>query len=251
MYTHVNHDADQRKSALIAGSLLMVMIVASAFSYGFAHTRLFDSADADAALGNIIAHTMLLKAEILGWLLILACDLLVAWACYVFLKPINNHLSLLGAWLRLTYSAILGTAMMNLLFIQLLATRTNESSSYSSKQLGEQVLLHLKAFDATWSVGLIIFGGHLLVLGILALKSRIVPAWIGILLLMASLGYVLIHLFNVWGEGYEGVRRGMEIIFFVPMTVGEAGFGIWLLIRGGKVPGFDNSSTSNRRKLSS
>jgi hypothetical protein len=53
----------------------------------------------------------------------------VAWALYIFLKPINNNLSLLGAWLRLTYATILGIAILNLIFVLLLSKNTDYLSS--------------------------------------------------------------------------------------------------------------------------
>jgi hypothetical protein len=228
--------AEPRRLALITGTALMIMTLAAAFSYGFAHESLLVPGDADATLQNLISRNPLLKAEILGWIIILACDIIVAWSCYVFLKPVSKSLSLLGAWLRLMYSAILGVAIMNLLWVQLLSTDTDTRSSFAPNQLGEQAILHLEAFESIWSVGLILFGGHLLILGLLACRSKIVPLWIGILLLTASLGYVLIHLFNLFLAEYEGIGRVLNAIFILPMTAGELGFGLWMLFRGGKTP---------------
>jgi len=242
---------EQRKSALIAGIALIIMALAAAFSYGFAHASLVITGDADSTLRNLISHNSLFKAEILGWIIILVCDIIVAWSCYVFLKPINQNLSLLGAWLRLAYSAILGTAIMNLLWVQLLSTGSDEFSSFTSTQLGEQVMLHFGAFEATWSVGLIIFGGHLLILGLLTYKSNRVPKWISILLLIASLGYVLIHLFNLFFENYKGVSEILDVVFTLPMTAGELGFGLWMLFRGGKFSLHDIQPNESPGKFSS
>jgi magnesium-transporting ATPase (P-type) len=227
--------SDQRTSALTAGTVLMIMTLAAFFSYGFAHAHLLVQGDANATLQNMIAQNNLFKAEILGWIIILICDIVVAWSCYVFLKPIHPHLSLLGAWLRLTYATILGIAIMNLLFVQLLSNSTNDLSGFTSNQLGVQVMLHLKAFDSMWSVGLLVFGGHLLILGMLTLRSDSVPKCIGILLLIASVGYILIHLGKLFFADYEGTGRILEFVFIVPMTAGELCFGLWMLFRGGKV----------------
>lgn len=224
----------QRKSALTAGTALMIMALAAAFSYGFAHGSLLVQGDAHATLQNMISRNNLFKAEIFGWIIILISDIVAAWSLYIFFEPINKNLSLLGAWLRLVYAAILGIAIMNLLFVLLLSSGTVYLSTFSPAQLGAQVMLHLQAFDSIWSVGLIIFSGHLLILGMLALRSGSVPKWIGILLLIASIGYFLIHLCELFLADYEGIRRSLEFVFIIPMTAGEMSLGLWMLFKGGK-----------------
>ncbi|WP_219834635.1 DUF4386 domain-containing protein [Paenibacillus sp. R14(2021)] len=234
MVTQRRERSDQRKSALIAGTALMIMTLAALFSYGFVHTRLMEQGNAGAIVQRIISQNHLFKAEILGWMIILLCDIVVAWSSYVFLKPTNKNLALLGAWLRLVYATLLGIAITNLLFVLLLTNRTDYLSSFTPNQLGAQVMLHLKAFESIWSVGLIVFGAHLLILGILTFQSDSVPRWIGILLLLASMGYILIHLDKLFFADYGEIGTILEAIFIVPMTLGEIGFGLWLLFRGGK-----------------
>ncbi|MCM3630003.1 DUF4386 domain-containing protein [Paenibacillus glycanilyticus] len=234
MIVHGREQSDQRKSALTTGIALMIMTLAALFSYGFVHAKILSQGDTNAVLQHIITYNHLFKAEILGWIIILLCDIIVAWSCYVFLKPTNKNLALLGAWFRLVYSSLLGIAIINLIFVLLLTNGDEYLLSLTSNQLGAQVMLHLRAFDSIWSVGLIVFGAHLLILGILALRSDIVPRWIGILLLLASIGYILIHLSKLFFADDVEMRKILELVFTVPMTAGELGFGIWLLFRGGK-----------------
>ncbi|SDW98431.1 DUF4386 domain-containing protein [Paenibacillus sp. CF384] len=235
MVTQGRELSDQRKSALTAGTALMLMTLAAIFSYGFVHARILKQGDTSAVIQYLISYHHLFKAEIFGWLIILLCDIVVAWSCYVFLKPTHKDLALLGAWLRLVYATLLGIAIANLLFVLTLTTNsTDYGSPFTSNQVGAQVMLHLQAFDLIWSVGLIVFGAHLLILGILALRTDNIPRWIGILLLLASIGYILIHMSKLFFEDYEEVGKILENVFIVPMTAGELGFGLWLLFRGGK-----------------
>ncbi|WP_442602411.1 DUF4386 domain-containing protein [Paenibacillus sp. KN14-4R] len=224
----------QRKAALTAGVSLIIMTLASFFSYGFVHASLVVQGDASATFHNIMSSSMLFKAEIFGWLIILICDIVVAWAFYIFLKPMNNGLSLLGAWFRLIYAAILGIAILNLIFVLLLSSSADPLSI--SDQLQAQAMLYLKAFDSIWSMGLIIFGGHLLIVGYVAFKSDgIIPKIISVLLLIAAVGYILIHLCNMFLPQYDQIITILKFVFTVPMIVGELGFGLWLLLKGGRV----------------
>jgi hypothetical protein len=85
-------------------------------------------------------------------------------------------------------------------------------------------------------MGLIIFGGHLMIVGYLAFKSDIIPKVVSILLLMASISYIIIHLCYTFLPQYDGITTMLESILSVPMSLDELGFGIWLLFKGGKVP---------------
>lgn len=171
MATSVKELSNERKSALTAGTSLIIMALAAFFSYGFVHGSLVVKDDASTTFNNIMSSNSLFKAEILGWVIILISDIVVAWALYIFLKPINKNLSLLGAWLRLTYSTILGIAIMNLIVVMLLSRHTNYLSSFKIEQTQSLMMLFLEAFESIWSIGLIVFGGHLLIVGYVALAS--------------------------------------------------------------------------------
>ncbi|PEI95511.1 hypothetical protein CN679_04070 [Bacillus pseudomycoides] len=236
MTTSVTKQSYQRKSALIAGTSLIIMALAAFFSYGFVHESLVVQGDASTTFNNIKSSNMLFKAEIFGWVVILIADIVVTWAFYIFLKPINKSLSLLGACFRLTYATILGIAILNLIFVLLLSKSTDYLSLFKIDQLQAHMMLFLEAFESIWSIGLIIFGGHLMIVGYLAFKLDRIPKVISILLLLASIGYIVINLFNTILSQYDTVISILKIVFNVPMIAGELGFGIWLLFRGGKVP---------------
>ncbi|MBE1443863.1 hypothetical protein GGC63_003317 [Paenibacillus sp. OAS669] len=234
MRSALNQSMQQRTAALAAGISLIVMALAAFFSYGYAHGTLINFEDADATLNRLMSSSMLFKAEILGWLIILICDIIVAWAFYVFLKPYHHHLSLLGAWFRLIYTSILGAAILNLFIVMILTGQANVQILLETPQQQAQVMVALAAFESTWSFGLIVFGGHLLITGLVAYKADPIPRWISILLLIAALGYLFTHLFSIV---YAQENKAIEIltmILTVPMTIGELGFGLWLLFRGGK-----------------
>jgi hypothetical protein len=95
-------------------------------------------------------------------------------------------------------------------------------------------MLYLSAFNSIWSLGLIVFGIHLLIIAYLILKSDFIPRFLGVLLVIAALSYVLIHSMYLFLPQYQTTTMLIEKILSLPMTAGELGFGIWLLIRGGK-----------------
>lgn len=130
----------------------------------------------------------------------------------------------------------LGIAISNLIFVSLLLSGDNYLVFAQTDQLNAQVMLSLNAFNSIWSLGLIIFGLHLLIIAYLIIKSDFIPKFLGVLLFIASLSYVLIHSLHLFLPQYETTTMLIEKILSLPILVGELGFGIWLLIKGGKTP---------------
>ncbi|QWH41288.1 DUF4386 domain-containing protein [Bacillus mycoides] len=218
---------NERKFALFAGTSLLIMAFAAFFSYGFVHGNLVVQRDASTTLHNIQTSSSLFKAEIFGWIIIFITDIIASWALYFFLKPIHASLSLLAACLRLMYTAILGIAIFNLIFVLLLSKSTVANSE-------AYTMLFLEAFEYIWSVGLVIFGLHLLVLGYVTFLSKQIPKFISVLLFIAAIGYIVIHVMNTMFSQYDAIISILNVVFQLPMIAGELGFSIWLLLRGGK-----------------
>jgi hypothetical protein len=128
----------------------------------------------------------------------------------------------------------LGAAVMNLIFVTLLLGGDKSFLSMQNSQLQIQVMLFINAFQKMWSFGLIIFGIHLFITGYLVLKSAFIPKVLGILLFIASVSYIFIHIMHLFLPQYDNITAVAETILSLPMAVGELGFGVWLLIKGGR-----------------
>ena len=167
------------------------MAIVAGFATLFVLDGLFVPGDAAATTSNIKASEMLFRAGFLGWLIILICDVLAAWGLYVFFKRVNKSLSLLTAWFRLVYTAILGVALLNFVIVLLLLSGADYLTAFETDQLHAQVLLSLNAFYGLWDIGLVVFGFHLLGLSYLVFKSGYIPKILGILLIFAFVGYLI------------------------------------------------------------
>lgn len=234
--TNLKVEVTQRQVAIVAGTSLLIMAVSAAFSFGFVYNNLIITGDAAVTTQNIMNSGMLFRSSLLGWLIILVCDVLVAWALYLFLIKVNRRLSLLTAWFRLIYSAILGFAIGNLVIVVLLTSETDFSTSFQTEEIQTYVMLFLNVFENIWALGLIVFGLHLLLLGYLVYYSGYIPKILGVLLVIAAISYLFIDISKLILPQYEDFIRTMEIPLSLPMAIGELAFSFWLLIKGGKVP---------------
>lgn len=214
--------------AAIAGGAIVAMALAAGFSYGYVWTTLVNFSAPEQTIANLKNALPMFRAGIAGWLFIALCDVVAAWALYLLFKSTHPGLALLTALLRLAYTGFLEMAIGDLLSASALL---ESGAELSPDLLNQQVLLQLESFEDTWSLGLIIFGLHLAALGMLA-RGTAAGSWIWVLLLLiAGCSYTFLHLQSLLGIAPNLPWGTIENILAVPMTIGELGFALWLLVK--------------------
>lgn len=113
-------DISLRQAAVVTGVSIVIMAIAAVFATDIVLGRLIVPDDAATTTRNIMSSGMLFRAGIFSLVVILVCDVLAAWGLYVYLKPVNQSLSLLMAWIRLVYATILGATLLNVVIVLLL-----------------------------------------------------------------------------------------------------------------------------------
>ncbi len=217
-----------RTAALTAGFGLFVMVMAAPFAELFAYPKLVIAGNATETIKNITANKPLFLAVIFSHLVTFICDVIVAWALYVLLKPANEYLSLLTALFRLVYTLIALVALLNLVTVFRLLNTSDYPTVFQPDQLSAQVMYLLKSFKSNWYFGLIFFAIHLVLLGYLVLRSNYIPGILGVLLIITGVGYLLTTL-----RPY--LFPDINIDFAKYTFYGELIFMLWLLIRGWKL----------------
>lgn len=228
-------DISQRKAARVAGSGYLIVFLAALLAQFFVLQRLIVRGDAAATANAILANELLFRIGIAGWLIVLLCDVVVAWALYVFLKPVNKSLSLLAAWFRLIYTTIHGSAMLYLLFALVLLSSADYLTVFETDQLYALALLLLNGRNYGFLIGLVFFGLHLLILGYLVFKSGYIPRILGVLLLIAASGYLVDSFANILLSNYTDYEALFLPLVAIPSVIAELGLCLWLLLKGSKV----------------
>lgn len=217
-----------KNSAITAGIGLLVMAAIAPIANFVILQGLIDPADAEKTVSNIASSSGLFRLGIALFMIVALLDIIVAWALYVFLIPINRYVSLLTAWLRLVYAAILVVALFHLLNVLHLLHGTGFQTGLSTGQIHAEAMLSLNQFTHGWELGLIIFGFHLLFLGYLILKGGYMRNVLGILIILAALGYLIDGFGKLMSSDYT-----LTISMFT--FIGELILIFWLLIKGRKI----------------
>ena len=214
-----------KNSAIIAGiGLLLMAIIAPIANYTIIQ-GLVDPKDVTKTISNIIASDGLFRLGIVLLMIVALLDIIVAWALYIFLIPVNKQLSLLTAWLRLIYATIFLVVLTYLIKVLILLNGADYLTGLSAEQLNTQVMICISIFNRGWEFGIIIFGFHLLILGYLTYKAGYMRKILGILLIIASLGYMTDSLGKLLSANYN-----LNISMFT--FIGEVVLMFWLLIKG-------------------
>lgn len=196
--------------SITSGISLLIMAIAAGYAYGFSFNQIYVENNTLQTMTNIQSNSTLFYSGAIVWCLILATDIIVSYGFYRFLKPIHKPIALISGSLRLTYSVFLAIGIAFL--------------------FGKNTEIFLKM----WSLGLFVFGFHLIITGIGVLISTETHNLLGLLLIIAGIGYSLIHGLQNFIPQVSTFATYLETYLTIPMTVGELSFGIWLLIKGGR-----------------
>lgn len=223
-------DVSLRKAAVIAGLGLLIMAILAPIANFVGYHNLLVPGNAETTAKNLLASIGLFRVSICIFLIVAILDVIVAWALYIVLRPVNKSLSLLSAWFRIVYAAIFGVALVNLINVLQLLSGTEYLTVFKPNQLHAQVMIFINAFNNGWDIGLVIFGTHLFILGYLVFKSGYFPKILGILVVIASVGYLL----DSFGK-FLLPKYNFTIAMYT--FIGEVLLIFWLLWRG--IKGFD------------
>ncbi len=226
-------DVSLRKAAIIGGfALLIISILAPVGYYGLIQ-NLIVSGDVATTVSNIKASEGVFRIGICCLLINAVLDLVIAWALYIVLKPVNKSISLLSAWFRVAYTVMLVVALSNFVNVLQLLSGAEYLATFEPNQLHAKVMLLFATYENVWNLGYVLFGFHLIILGYLVFKSGYLPKFLGILIKIAGFGYLIDALGTVLFPNYS-----LNIAIYT--FIGEPLLLIWLLMRGFK--GFDKKS---------
>lgn len=217
-----------RKAALTAGIGYVVIFVLGLITNFSVFEKLIVSGDAAATTKNISENITLFRLGTASWIIVLICDIVIAWALYILFKPVSNSGSLLVSFFRLIYIAVFAASLVNLVSIIHLVTGPATETQQS------QVMLFTNAYTFGFHFGIIFFGVHIILLGCLMLRSRNTSRILAVLLIVAGIGYLVDSFGNLIVPAYAANKTAALFVVALPAIVAELALTIWLLLYAGK-----------------
>jgi hypothetical protein len=217
--------------ARIAGFLYLIIIVCGLFGEVGVRANLIVPGDATATAGNIMASASLVRLGLASDLIAFVSDVAVAVLFYVLLRPVSKTLALVAAAFRLTGTAIYGVNLLNYLAAALVLNGDGYLNALEPGQLHALALFFLEIHKHGYDLGLVFFGVHCLVLGYLLYRSEFFPRVLGVLMVLAAMGYLIgsltLFLFPSQVDAVAPV--------YVASLIGEVSLCAWLLVQGVRI----------------
>lgn len=205
-----------------------ILIFLSGFYANFAILEgLIDGNNASITTANFSSNQTQFRNGLFGFVIMLFFDIVLVWTLFGLTKPIGKKLTFLASFFRFLHVIFFSMALSRLWRIYGLNFQGN-----NTLELQSAVSKALSNFDTLWTIGLMFFGVHLCVLGYLAIKSTYIPKVIGILLLLAAIGYIVDGAAKLSLSSYAEYKHIFEVIVILPSVIGEFSFTVWLLIKG-------------------
>lgn len=231
MKTRIN-ETSPLALARIAGVLYLIITIAAIFAHFYVPGELIVAGDPAATASNIAASETLFRVGMIGSeLVILLSEIVLSIVLYVLFKPVNKTLSLLAAVSRLAMTTIHGLNLLNYYFVLQLLGGADYVSAFDPSQVQALVSLFLDAHSYGFALGVAFLVPHVLILGYLIYQSGYFPKVLGILFLLAGVGYLIDTTALLLVPGYETTPALIALV----IAVSEIAFPLWLLIKGVKV----------------
>jgi len=226
--------AIQSKSyARIAGFLYLVIAVFGAFAIGYVPSVIIEAGDSTATANNLLANKALFNLGIIGDVVVLLVEVVLTVMLYVMFKPVSLTLSLIAAWSRLAMVLVMAINLLLNIMPVVLLSGAYYLRAFETPQLHSAALFFFDAHALGIDVWQLFFSMHLIALGILIIKSDLLPRVLGWMIIVGSFGYsiqAMTQLMHIENEIVSIVYIGLLVI----VTISELSIAFWLLIKGTK-----------------
>jgi len=219
-----------KKSARFAGLLYLVVVLTGPFILIYVPSKLFVSGDAAATARNILAHQSLFRAAIVVGLVSELFFVFVVLALYRLLKGVSESLAAVMAILVLIDAPMAFIGLANQVATLTLVRGADFLSVFTKPQRDALAMLFLNLDKGGTLISEIFWGLWLLPLGLLVYRSRFLPRFLGVWLILNGFAYVVMSCTGLLSPEY----LTMVSTWATPLLLGEVAFMLWLLIVGAR-----------------
>ncbi len=213
------------KTARLTGVWYLVLAISGLFGFMIFHPQIFIAEDPEKTLNNLIHLESISRIRLLFELLIVISQALAAVWFYKLFRELNTWAAAtLGIW---------GTVNSVVIMVSAISMNSAIDIAHSSQTLQEKIaLIQLLSSLITnaWSIGGLFFGLWLIPMGYIVISSGRMPIWLGRILIIGGIGYIL-----QTGINCTGVKSSFISLLVIPATIGEFWMIAYLLIYGIRV----------------
>jgi len=221
-----------KKIGRAAGLVYLVVVLAGMFSLLYVPSKLIVWADAKVTVDNIIAHEFLYRAGAVSGLICYVFFLILPLVLYRLLNHVDKTHAILMVVLAVISVPISFVSILYKFNVLNFVSDTEFLKVFSPEQLQAQVMLSLQSYQNGILIASIFWGLWLFPFGYLVFKSGILPKFLGIILMLGSIAYIIDFFGHALFSTYSETL--FSSVVSIPSSIGEIGICLWLLIMGAK-----------------
>jgi hypothetical protein len=216
------------RSSTVAGLCYLAVIALGLFAEGMVRRSLVVPGDAAATaraiLGNETLWRLGLASHLLYLVPALAVNVIVS-GLFRSTEPTLARLALVFGVAAVTVEA----AGLVYLYVPLALIENGGATLAGLEATPTLIYLATRLFAAGFGFSLLLFAGFCVLIGVLILRSRLLPSVIGAMMIVAGICYVVNTLALIVSPGF------FELInptILLPILLAELSLALWLLVKG-------------------
>ena len=211
------------KTARITGVWYLIMAISGILGFMVFHSQIFVSGNPEQTLTNLVELESTARIRLLlEFAIVISQALTAIWFYKLFKDKYEWEAWTLGIW-----------GMVNAIAIMISAISIASALGVANSDTGalEDKVLLIQAFQSiisnAWGIGGLFFGLWLFPMGFMVIKSKRMPVWLGRVIVLGGIGYLISTVIR-----YAGIDFSFNRFLTLPATIGEFWMIGYLLIFG-------------------
>ena len=222
----VNNEYSAKRTARLAGFCYLIGSLTSVYGQMIVWGMLIKPGNAAETSANILSNESLFRLGFVSSFVAVPLHILWAVLFYNLFKRVSRTVSLFTAFIMIMACVMWTISSFFYISPLLILKAKNYFDAFTREQLQTLSLMLIKLNVQSYDIGLVFFGLWCIIIGYLIFKSTFIPRIIGILEMLAGLGYLTL----LWQPLVQ---------YIYPYNLALAGPGeisvlLWLLIKGVK-----------------
>jgi hypothetical protein len=180
-----------RLLAHIAGVFYVVIIVFAMFGYAYVRGQLILPTNMAQTATNVVAHEQLYRLGFSAAVVAVICNLPLGWICFELFKVVNPRLALLALVFMIASATIEAANLFNYITPLFTFTLPEYISAFDASEIQALARGQIRLFGYGFSVSLTFFSVYCTLIGYLILRSKFLPAILGLLMVTAGVTYCI------------------------------------------------------------
>jgi hypothetical protein len=216
------------KTARIAGGLYLSTLPLAIYFWSYLPGKLIVHGNATASAANILAHETLFRFSILGDLFVHLILLFLTFLLYRLLSDVNRMWAFVMVGFVLVSTAVGFVNALSSIAALTLFRGADFLVAIDKAQRDALAMLFLRLHNQGFLINEVFSGVWLFPLGLLVLRCGFLPRFLGIWLIIACFGWLVVSTVALMFPTYYDAAFS----FAQPVVLGEMAFALWLLLKG-------------------